>query len=218
MPDAFYRFLAFPNGIAMIALGYSLWRSRAPTPRRCRPPSTDRAGSPRPVPNDPAAPSCTPDRHRSAGRVPGRVELAVPVGAGGAQPHPGHRRVTAAARDRRRPAAAAHQPAHRRLTGARGGARRSARPSTPSSARSSSPPGCVAATRAGTARSGRILVVAGLVVAGSGLWMTLFYAGAPGGDLLWGIRLAGRLRDGRLHRPRASRRSAAATSPRTAPG
>ena len=26
MPDAFYRFLAFPNGIAMIALGYSLWK------------------------------------------------------------------------------------------------------------------------------------------------------------------------------------------------
>jgi hypothetical protein len=26
MPDAFYRFLAFPNGLAMIALGYSLWR------------------------------------------------------------------------------------------------------------------------------------------------------------------------------------------------
>lgn len=27
MPDAFYRLLAFPNGIAMIALGYSLWRA-----------------------------------------------------------------------------------------------------------------------------------------------------------------------------------------------
>jgi hypothetical protein len=27
MPDAFYRFLAVPNGIAMIALGYSLWRN-----------------------------------------------------------------------------------------------------------------------------------------------------------------------------------------------
>ena len=27
MPDAFYRFLAFPNGIAMIGLGYSLWRT-----------------------------------------------------------------------------------------------------------------------------------------------------------------------------------------------
>jgi uncharacterized membrane protein len=38
-------------------------------------------------------------------------------------------------------------------------------------------------------RSGRVLVGAGLAVAGSGLWMTLFYPGAPGGDLLWGIRL-----------------------------
>jgi hypothetical protein len=26
MPDAFYRLLAFPNGIALVALGYSLWR------------------------------------------------------------------------------------------------------------------------------------------------------------------------------------------------
>jgi uncharacterized membrane protein len=38
-------------------------------------------------------------------------------------------------------------------------------------------------------KSGRILVVAALAVAFSGLWMTLFYTGAPGGDLLWGIRL-----------------------------
>ena len=37
-------------------------------------------------------------------------------------------------------------------------------------------------------RFGRVLVGAGLAVAGSGLWMTLFYPGAPGGDLLWGIR------------------------------
>jgi hypothetical protein len=28
MPDAFYRLLAFPNGIAMIGLGISLWRSQ----------------------------------------------------------------------------------------------------------------------------------------------------------------------------------------------
>jgi hypothetical protein len=28
MPDAFYRFLAYPNGIAMIGLGYSLWRGK----------------------------------------------------------------------------------------------------------------------------------------------------------------------------------------------
>lgn len=38
-------------------------------------------------------------------------------------------------------------------------------------------------------RTGRVLVGAGLLVAGSGLWMTLFYAGAPGGNLLWGVRL-----------------------------
>lgn len=28
MPDAFYRLLALPNGIALIGLGYSLWRSQ----------------------------------------------------------------------------------------------------------------------------------------------------------------------------------------------
>jgi uncharacterized membrane protein len=38
-------------------------------------------------------------------------------------------------------------------------------------------------------RAGRVLVVAGLLVAGSGLWMTLFYAGAPGGWPLWAVRL-----------------------------
>jgi len=38
-------------------------------------------------------------------------------------------------------------------------------------------------------RSGRILVGAGMLVALSGLWMTLFYTGAPGGDLLWAVRL-----------------------------
>jgi hypothetical protein len=33
MPDAFYRLLAFPNGIAMIGLGFSLWHTtRATTP------------------------------------------------------------------------------------------------------------------------------------------------------------------------------------------
>jgi hypothetical protein len=32
MPDAFYRLLAFPNGIAMIALGYSLWGEQRTPP------------------------------------------------------------------------------------------------------------------------------------------------------------------------------------------
>ncbi|MGB3829931.1 MAG: hypothetical protein WA962_14280 [Ornithinimicrobium sp.] len=30
MPDAFYRLLAFPNSVAMIALGYSLWSAARP--------------------------------------------------------------------------------------------------------------------------------------------------------------------------------------------
>lgn len=38
-------------------------------------------------------------------------------------------------------------------------------------------------------RAGRVLVVAGLLVALSGVWMTIFYAGAPGGTLLWAVRL-----------------------------
>lgn len=38
-------------------------------------------------------------------------------------------------------------------------------------------------------RAGRVLSVAALLVAGSGIWMTLFYAGAPGGALLWTARL-----------------------------
>jgi hypothetical protein len=42
LPDAFYRFLAFPNGVAMIALGYSLWRS-ARTDSSIRPAPADEA-------------------------------------------------------------------------------------------------------------------------------------------------------------------------------
>jgi uncharacterized membrane protein len=39
-------------------------------------------------------------------------------------------------------------------------------------------------------RAGRVLAVAGLLVAGSALWLTLFYAPQPGtGDLLYGLRL-----------------------------
>lgn len=34
-----------------------------------------------------------------------------------------------------------------------------------------------------------MLVGAGLAVAGAGLWMTLLYTGAPGGDLLWAVRI-----------------------------
>lgn len=36
LPDAFHRLLAFPNGIAMIALGYSLWRTARATTSAAR--------------------------------------------------------------------------------------------------------------------------------------------------------------------------------------
>lgn len=42
LPDAFYRFLAFPNSIAMIGLGYSLWLTSRP---EITPPATG-AGTP----------------------------------------------------------------------------------------------------------------------------------------------------------------------------
>jgi hypothetical protein len=47
MPDAFYRLLAWPNGIAMVALGYSLWRSTrtsAPAQNAIPTPQLDSAG------------------------------------------------------------------------------------------------------------------------------------------------------------------------------
>ena len=39
MPDAFYRLLAYPNAVALIALGYSLWRTTGTT-------DTDPTGTP----------------------------------------------------------------------------------------------------------------------------------------------------------------------------
>jgi hypothetical protein len=44
MPDAFYRLLAVPNGIAMIGLGYCLWRTTRTTSMQ---PSADIVPSPR---------------------------------------------------------------------------------------------------------------------------------------------------------------------------
>jgi uncharacterized membrane protein len=38
-------------------------------------------------------------------------------------------------------------------------------------------------------KAGRVLVGAGLIVAVSGVWITLLYPGAPGGALLWTVRL-----------------------------
>ncbi|MGZ8736405.1 MAG: hypothetical protein ACXWW7_04500 [Nocardioides sp.] len=48
MPDAFYRLLAFPNGIAMIGLGYSLWSTARTASSHTTPAAQDAAVS-RPV-------------------------------------------------------------------------------------------------------------------------------------------------------------------------
>jgi hypothetical protein len=37
MPDAFYRLLAFPNGIALVGLGISLWRTARPSDEDAQP-------------------------------------------------------------------------------------------------------------------------------------------------------------------------------------
>ena len=51
-------------------------------------------------------------------------------------------------------------------------------------------PGSARRHRAWHRRAGRVVAVAGLLVAGSALWMTLFYAPQPGtGDLLYVLRL-----------------------------
>ena len=114
MPDAFYRLLAFPNGIAMIGLGYSLWsmtRGTATQPtRHSRPVTTAGANDPVRRPSHPAGAAAPPG-------VPGGSSWRVPVALVALEHLPARRRVAPAARGRRRPAGAAHQPAHRRLPG-----------------------------------------------------------------------------------------------------
>jgi hypothetical protein len=47
MPDAFYRLLAFPNAVAMIALGYSLWRVAGPEATGAVPAGSETSGDAR---------------------------------------------------------------------------------------------------------------------------------------------------------------------------
>ena len=91
--------------------------------------------------------------------------------------------------------------------------------STPSSAPSSSPRALGLRHPGWTAGPGGFLVGLGLVVAVSGLWMTLAYPQKEGtGYLLWGTRLLVSVRHGRLPSSSAWSRSADATSTGTGPG
>ena len=68
-------------------------------------------------------------------------------------------------------------------------------------------------------RAGRVLVVLGLAVAFSGLWMTLAYPRKEGtGDILWVTRLLVSSGMGASRHPRPGRHPHAATSPGTGPG
>ena len=49
MPDAFYRLLASPNGVALIALGYARWRTPQPTQSTTVQPEAAQAAAGQPV-------------------------------------------------------------------------------------------------------------------------------------------------------------------------
>lgn len=57
MPDAFYRFLAFPNGIAFIALGYSLWKTTRVAATHSGPASADEGSTTTTAAQRPAEPA-----------------------------------------------------------------------------------------------------------------------------------------------------------------
>ena len=146
LPMVNQRLFAVPNGVALIGLGWSLWREqRAAAAEPVTTPSTH--GSTRPAPDDP--PDLDEPHPAGAADRVGAVRARRP------RRHPGRRRVAAARRARRRPAPAARQPPDDGLARCRSSCTCSAPCRTPCSAPSSSRRGCAAGTRAGTGRPGR---------------------------------------------------------------
>ena len=210
MPDAFYRLLAFPNGIAMIGLGYSLWSrtadarpSHQSTPSRtaasdsCRLDAWHQPGAGRTGPARGAARSGWPVRRLArAGLIP------VAGGSGRLVELPGGPEVLPT--DPRFAASPVPLVVHivaavvYALLGAFQFSARLRRRH----------PGW-------HRRAGRVLVVLGLAVALSALWMTLFYPREARRRAVDGPA-AGRLGDGRQPRPRVAairRRDIARTGP-----
>ena len=190
MPDAFYRLLAFPNSVALIALGYSLWTHRAHrhhgTADRCRHPAphsgrcrmTPRAG--RWVPVGLVALAAIPVLG-GAGRL---VELL-----GGPEVLPTDARFAAS------PAPLVVHVVAAVVYAVLGAFQFSA------SLRRRRP--------RWHRRAGRLLVALGLAVALSGLWMTLLYPQQGGdGRAALPVPAARQLGDGHQHRPGARRHPA----------
>ena len=185
LPQAFDRPMAVPEGIALIGLGVSLWRTQTSRPSRTRPP-----------PPPTSSPARSDDhrvrRDRDAGAPGPRPRL----GAGRSPPRwsPCPR-----SRSRRAPCGWSSSPA----------APTCCRPTTVSTGFPVAlvvhvtgaavfallgvfqfVPGIRRRHRAWHRRAGRVVAVAGLAVAGSALWLTLFYEAQPGtGELLYVLRL-----------------------------
>ena len=203
LPDAFNRPLAVPEGIALIGLGVALWRN----PRDAG--DTVRASAGRRGPRRPRSDECPPASGWARPRRPVRPLLRprrrrAPSGWCSwpeARSHAGRRPVPRAG-----PVALVVHIVG--VGGLRPGRRLPARPRA-----------SAAGTRRWHRRAGRVLAVAGLMVAGSALWLTLFYDAAAR-HRPPALRPAPRRRLRRWPAASswASPRPAAATSPPTARG
>ena len=192
MPDAFYRLLAFPNGIAMIALGYSLWLVARADAGPGRPRRHPAAAHGRRRMTLAGLDHAAARRHRSPrpGRERRRTGWWVPAGLARAGRHPGRGRHRPARRGARRPGGPADRRPLRRLPGparrAHRGRRRLRRARRLPVLRAAAPP----PTRAGTAEQDGSWWCWASRSRSPGLWMTLAYPRKEGtGDLLWAVRL-----------------------------
>ena len=184
-PSSPRRLFAIPAGVALIGLGYSLWREQRTARTSC--PARSAHSSTRPAPNDhPPPPPAPPGRPGPTGRPGGcrsrwSPSSCVPAIAGSL------RLVELAGGPQLMPA----EPPADRLARCRWSCTSSARVGYAvlgafqfSAALRRRRPGWHRA-------AGRVLVVLGLAVAFSALWMTLFYPRQPGtGVLAYVFRLA----------------------------
>ena len=201
LPQVNYRLFAIPTGVALIGLGYSLWREqRSPTTSRPRAPCPAPAGSPARPGRRQVTIHAASAATRSTGRPGGCRSRWSPSSS--SPPSPARCVWSSWPAGR----TAAGQPPPHRLTRAggrahrlRGRVRRPRR--LPVLRRAAG-----AAGRAGTGRPDGSWSVLGLAVALSALWMTQFYPRQPGTGRA-GVRVPARVRvgHGRQHRPRVHR-------------
>ena len=189
LPESFDRPMAVPEGVALIALGISLWRDQRQTARTAAPTTAGRAQR-SPMTTQPLTTRRTRrDRPRGWPVPAALLTLSViPLAAGTlrlVQLAGGPELIPADHRFASFPA-----PLVLHIVGAAIYAVVGVFQFVPRFRRRH---------RTWHRRAGRVLTVAGLLVAVSALWMTLLYAAKPGtGDLLYVLRLVFGVRAGRL--------------------